>query len=330
VVTDLQREPQAARLPSGWEVAALGDLGEALIGLTYDPACVASHGTLVLRSSNIQNDELSLEDNVFVQTPIPERLRTRPGDILICVRNGSASLIGKCLHLDESTEGETFGAFMAVFRSPEHRYVFHQFRSGQIKRQIGEQLGATINQITNASLRSFRIPCPQDPKERDAIADALDDVDSLIAWMRRMIVEKRDLALATRQDLLSGRRRLPGFTDPWTTWRLGDLFSPLPTANNSRADLSPDAAIGYLHYGDIHSLPGVRLNCSKVAIPRIAQDRVASYPSVQEGDLIVADASEDYAGLGKSAEITEVGAQKIVGGLHTIPFVVIPPELPWG
>ncbi|MCC6609176.1 MAG: restriction endonuclease subunit S, partial [Burkholderiales bacterium] len=55
-----------------------------------------------------------------------------------------------------------------AFRSTSNRFVFYCFQSHLIKRQIHEHLGATINQITNASLGSFRIPFPP-PPERERI-----------------------------------------------------------------------------------------------------------------------------------------------------------------
>jgi type I restriction enzyme, S subunit len=112
------RETDLGRLPNDWSVKPLRTVGEALIGLTYAPSNVRSYGTLVLRSSNIQNDELAFEDNVFVDMDIPERIMVRPGDVLICVRNGSRPLIGKSALLDERTKGMTFGAFMAVLNLP--------------------------------------------------------------------------------------------------------------------------------------------------------------------------------------------------------------------
>src|SRR5207245_11410932 len=144
-------------IPEDWDAKALGSIGEALIGLTYKPGDVRSDGILVLRSSNIQGGRLHFEDNVFVDVAVPERIMVRVGDILVCVRNGSRELIGKCAYLDEAAKGMTFGAFMAVFRTPAHRFVYHQFQSAVLKRQVREHLGATINQITNKSLNSFRI-----------------------------------------------------------------------------------------------------------------------------------------------------------------------------
>jgi len=112
-------------IPSHWKVKKLKYLGEAIIGLTYSPDDVVdeSEGTLVLRSSNIQNKKLAFEDNVYVRKEIPEKLRTQKNDILICARNGSRALIGKNALIDESAEGVSFGAFMSIFRSEYNSYL---------------------------------------------------------------------------------------------------------------------------------------------------------------------------------------------------------------
>ncbi|MCS6244175.1 MAG: hypothetical protein H2172_10015 [Opitutus sp.] len=111
------KQTEVGVIPEDWDVKKLGEIGEALIGLTYKPTDVRQSGVLVLRSSNIQNDALAFDDNVFVDTAIPERIMVLNNDVLICVRNGSRDLIGKSALLDDRTKGMTFGAFMAVYRS---------------------------------------------------------------------------------------------------------------------------------------------------------------------------------------------------------------------
>lgn len=103
-----------------------------------------------------------------------------------------------------------------AFRSTSNRFVFYCFQSHLIKRQIHEHLGATINQITNASLGSFRIPFPP-PPERERIAATLSDVDGLIASLDRLIAKKRAIKQAAMQQLLTGKSRLPGFSGRWDT-----------------------------------------------------------------------------------------------------------------
>jgi len=212
-------------IPDDWDAKTLGEIGESLIGLTYRPSQVRAHGTLVLRSSNVQNGGLCFEDNVFVHANIPKRIMVRPGDILVCVRNGSRDLIGKSALIDERGVGMTFGAFMAVFRS-QHGKLLHQvFQSGIFKKQINEHLGATINQITNKSLNSFKVPLPRTDEERIKIANALGDVDALLTAFDRIIAKKRELKQAAMQQLLTGGTRLRGFAGEWKVKKLGDIAS---------------------------------------------------------------------------------------------------------
>lgn len=217
------KQTQLGVIPTDWEDRRLGEVGEALIGLTYKPTEVREYGILVLRSSNIQNDALAFDDNVYVCATVPDRIMVRPGDVLICVRNGSRDLIGKSAYLDERTRGMTFGAFMAVHRGSLGRLVSYLFQSEILKRQIREHLGATINQITNRSLDSFRIPVPPTEREQRAIADALSDVDALLSGLDRLIAKKRDLNQAAMQQLLTGQTRLPGFGGEWDVKELGQV-----------------------------------------------------------------------------------------------------------
>ena len=219
------KKTEVGIIPDDWNVKTLGEAGESLIGLTYKPSDVRTHGILVLRSSNIQSDVLAFDDNVFVDTDVPERIKVRPGDLLVCVRNGSRNLIGKTALLDERTLGMTFGAFMAVYRSPIGNLTCYLFQSEILKRQINEHLGATINQITNKSLNSFRVPLSPLCDERSAIATALSDVDGLLAGLDRLIAKKRDLKRAAMQQLLTGQTRLSGFSGEWETKLLSEIAS---------------------------------------------------------------------------------------------------------
>lgn len=217
------KQTDVGTIPIDWDVKPLGEIGKSLIGLTYRPSEVRKTGTLVLRSSNVQRGTLCFDDNVFVESDIPERIMVRPGDILVCVRNGSRDLIGKSALIDERAVGMTFGAFMGVFRSEYGQFLSHVFQSGIFKKQISEHLGATINQITNKSLNSFKVSLPPTGVERTKISSALNDLDALLDSLDRLIAKKRDLKQAAMQQLLTGQTRLPGFSGEWEEKRLGDL-----------------------------------------------------------------------------------------------------------
>ena len=231
-------------IPDDWSTRSLGEIGHCLIGLTYEPSNVRPDGLLVLRASNIGDGGLQFGDDVFVDVDVPERLLVRPDDLIICVRNGSRRLIGKCTLLDSRAEGMTFGAFMSVFRSDDNHFVAYCFQSHIIKRQIRQHLGATINQITNKSLNSFEVPFPPLP-ERHAVAEALSDVDALLDGLDRLIAKKQHLKQATMQQLLTGQTRLPEFDDEWETKRVGEIGT---TYGGLTGKTKADFGVGHARY----------------------------------------------------------------------------------
>lgn len=221
-------------LPVDWCAERLGNVSTCVIGLTYSPVDVADHGTLVLRSSNIQAGRLAFSDCVFVQMALPDRVITREGDLLVCVRNGSRSLIGKAALIDSSAAGSAFGAFMSVLRSNDGPYLRQVFDAASLKRQIEQGMGATINQITNRDMDALLVPWPHTAEERGSIGSVLTDTDALIDSLERLLTKKRQIKQGAMQELLTGRRRLPRFAAPerahshglpkdWITAAIGDI-----------------------------------------------------------------------------------------------------------
>ncbi|PMN51749.1 restriction endonuclease [Vibrio lentus] len=200
---------ELGEVPEDWDVVSLGDIGSTVIGLTYSPNDVADYGTLVLRSSNIQKNTLAYENNVFVDMDLPGRVIVKEGDILVCVRNGSRNLIGKCALIDKNAEGSAFGAFMSIYRTKQSKFIFFQFQSNVIQNQINEIMGATINQITNKDMAGFKVPLPRDEEEQTAIATILSDMDSEIQTLEQRLAKTRQIKQGMMQELLTGRTRLP-------------------------------------------------------------------------------------------------------------------------
>lgn len=146
-------------IPENWKWVRLGEIGFTNIGLTYKPSDISNSGTIVLRSSNIQNGQLDYTDLVKVNKDIPLTKMCQIGDILICARNGSKRLVGKSALIDE--DGMSFGAFMAIYRSLCNEYILHIINSAYFRNTMLPETGTTtINQITQETLRHCMIPLP--------------------------------------------------------------------------------------------------------------------------------------------------------------------------
>ena len=147
-------------LPDGWEWCNLSMIGTTNIGLTYSPADIEPDGTIVLRSSNIVNDEIDLNDLVRVKTKIRENQYVQPNDILICARNGSKALVGKCALVNNLEEPTSFGAFMAIYRTNYNKYVMHYLRTSLFRSVFNDGNSTAINQLTQDMLKKALIPFP--------------------------------------------------------------------------------------------------------------------------------------------------------------------------
>lgn len=174
-----------------WNLQKLGQLGESIIGLTYSPDNIAEEGTLVLRSSNIKDNKIVYLDNVYVNMDIPEKLITIENDVLICSRNGSRALIGKSALIGKDNINNSFGAFMTLFRSDYGAFIFQLIQTAAFFKQIHQNLGATINQITSKDLNNMKFYVPKS-EEKEKIASFFSLVDKKIELQTEKVEELKN------------------------------------------------------------------------------------------------------------------------------------------
>lgn len=151
--------------PMKWPVKNFNEIATSKIGLTYKPKDIKDGGILVLRSGNIQDSKISLNDNVYVNVEVKEDLLVKKNDILMCSRNGSAALVGKVALIPEFDSNVTFGAFMTVIRSRYYDYLFEYFQQPAFREQISAGT-STINQITQKMLSSINFPIPSEALQK--------------------------------------------------------------------------------------------------------------------------------------------------------------------
>ncbi len=163
-----------------WEETKLSQLGKLVSGLTYSPEDVRDNGLLVLRSSNIQDGDIALDDCVYVTPTVKGANLAKPNDILICVRNGSKPLIGKNAMIPDGMPKCTHGAFMTVLRAHAACFAFQLLQTSAFRKQVAADLGATINSINGSNLLKYRFFVPAEPFEQERIADCLTALDTRI------------------------------------------------------------------------------------------------------------------------------------------------------
>ncbi len=180
----------------GWEVKKLGEIAKSAIGLTYKPENVTEElsGTVVLRSSNIQNSILDFNDIVRVNVLVKEDKMVNDGDILMCSRNGSFRLVGKVALIKGLKERMSYGAFMTIIRSPYNPYLFEYFKTPAFRQYLITGKTTTVNQITVKMLNNLTLPLPplslqqlfaqrieQIEREKSEVQKSIQDLETLLA-----------------------------------------------------------------------------------------------------------------------------------------------------
>jgi type I restriction enzyme S subunit len=201
------------REPSAWEEVRIGDLARGVRGVSYRPENLltesfASSVTL-LRSTNIQNSRLSFDDVQFVpEWLVSQSQILKPGDIAVCMSNGSKALVGKAARFSgEQTETFTVGAFCSVFkpnRRDEAEFVFHLFNSERYQRHVDLALaGSAINNLKNSSVESLVFKIPTNGQHRKRISAVLSCIDTAIDKTEALIAKHQQIKAGLMHDLFT-------------------------------------------------------------------------------------------------------------------------------
>ena len=158
-------------IPASWEWCTVDDIAQSNIGLTYDPSDICDNGVPVLRSNNIKNQKLCWDDVVRVKSAILEKQYLQDGDLLICARNGSRNLVGKCALINNLAEPVSFGAFMAVCRSNYNPWIYYILHTDYFNRYLDDSNSTAINQVTQKMLLAFPIPFPPLTEQKRIVAE---------------------------------------------------------------------------------------------------------------------------------------------------------------
>ncbi|MFB0600603.1 restriction endonuclease subunit S [Aeromonas hydrophila] len=210
---------ELGQIPEDWEIMPLVSIGRTIRGVSYNPnndlyISDSSDSIRLFRSNNILNSRFVFSGLQYVsKNRVSESQKMQLGDILICMANGSKSLVGKSAIHDLNDGYEyTFGAFMGVFRlndASQSKYVYYLMNSARYRCYIDLILaGSSINNLKPSDIDKLSLAFP-DIEEQTAIAAMLSDMDSELAALEQKLAKARDVKQGMMQQLLTGRIRLP-------------------------------------------------------------------------------------------------------------------------
>lgn len=318
------KQTEIGVIPEDWEVATIGSVCNSVAtGGNYKNSQRASAYPLI-KMGNLLRGSISLNKVEYVELSVPNECdRLRFGDVLLNTRN-TPDLVGKvAIWRDELP--------IAYFNSNILRFDFDLGKADPFYMNLALNTRKTVSAFKNIAkgttsvaaiypddLLRVLIALPPLPEQK-RIAEALSDMDELIGSLEKLIKKKKAIKRGAMQELLTGKRRLPGFTEEWKSQLFGDVFAILPNNSFTRDQLSFGGKIKNIHYGDILTKYGAYIDGRDPSIPTLEKTleskKFAENCFVKSGDLIIADTAEDLT-VGKAVEVDNV-CGKVLAGQHT-------------
>jgi type I restriction enzyme S subunit len=187
------------------------------------------------------------------------------------------------------------------------RYFFHQFSQNFLSRIELLTAKSSVDSVRMETIAGMEIPLPS-RAEQDAIVEAIDDSGDLIALLERTIAKKQAIKQGMMQQLLTGRTRLPGFTDPWSTTALGTLGNFFKGRGVKRDDVM-STGIRCIRYGELYTeFHDYTAEATSFVSPEVA----ATALPLRKGDVLFAGSGETRDEIGKC--IAYIGPEPAVAG----------------
>ena len=302
-------------LPNTWDAVLLGNLFVFKNGLNKAKRFFGTGTPIVnymdvFERPGLRTDDLSGRVNLS-----PEEIKNfevRLGDVFFTRTSETVEEVGLASVMLNEPCDTVFSGFVLRARPRDgrldDRYKQYCFGHRAIRSQIVSNATYTTRALTNGrSLSAVWIAVPPKPEQR-AIAEALSDVDGLLATLEALIAKKRAVKQAAMQQLLTGKTRLPGFSRAWETKRLGDIGPFSKGRGIKREDVSFEG-LPCVRYGELYTrYQNYILRVASRTPPSVA---LTALP-IQTGDLLFAGSGETAEEIGRCAAY--LGKEKAYAG----------------
>jgi len=227
-------EPSMSTIPAGYKQTEVGvipedwksTVAETICDVrdgTHDSPKYLAQGVPFITSKNIISGKIDFSEVVYIShedaKEINKRSKVDKDDILMSM----IGTVGNAVHVNFEPVFCIKNVALLKPRNVNPSFLAQLLSTAHFQQYIESKLDGGIQKfIALGVIRKLEIPLPPLP-EQQRIAQVLGDVDALIQKLEALIAKKRDIKQASMQELLTGKRRLPGFSGAWETKRLGEV-----------------------------------------------------------------------------------------------------------
>lgn len=226
-------QTEAGVIPNDWETVSLRELFTLKSGVAFSSKYFSDTGPILLTPGNFNIDGglyFNEQNTKRYSGPYSSSTIFEYKDLLIVMTDltPGCKLLGKPAFVDRHEpilHNQRIGKIVPTTRRVLLDYLYWFFLSDTYATRMRETAtGSTVRHTSNGSVYGSIIALPPTRAEQEAIVEALSDADALIESLEQLLTKKRHLQQGAMQELLTGKKRLPGFTGEWSMYRLGDVI----------------------------------------------------------------------------------------------------------
>ncbi|MEZ3184285.1 restriction endonuclease subunit S [Pseudomonas sp. LM13] len=310
------KDTELGRLPHDWDVTQLSDLVDPARTIRYgivQPGEYESSGRLLIRGQDYSKGWVDADEMFRVSSSVEERYinaRVKTGDLIITIVGAGTGHVEEIPSwLDAANLTQTTARIAVNPEKADSKFLKYMLLSSFGRNQVSNYVkGAAQPGLNCGDVERFTLPLPVSIDEQKAIGISLKLIDDFIVSLSQLIVKKRDIQQATMQQLLTGQRRLPEFSEGWEVKRLGELVSRL--SNGCIYTQDDKAGVPVTR---IETISDGIINFARVGYAKIAPE-IEPY-KLQQGDILYSHINSiDH--IGKVARY--LGGRSLYHGMNLI------------
>ena len=286
------KQTEIGVIPEDWCADTLGPHVDITSGESPSRFRFSAEGTPYFKVEQLNNDRKYLSITPYF---ITGKRKVRRGS-LIFPKRGASILLNKVRILAEDSFMDTNLMTLTPTGSAHPEFLYYVLSYVELWR-IADT--TSIPQINNKHIVPLHIPLPPTLAEQEAIAQVLSDADGLIESLEQLLTKKRRIKKGAVQELLSGKRRLRGYSREWEVKRLGQLGSFLKGRGVAREE-STTGHLACVRYGELYTRHN---NYVENFHSWISEEVAATATPLVHGDILFAGSGETKEDIGKCAAI---------------------------
>lgn len=294
----LVQTQDSASLPAHWASKRLFDLCQFIPGKAHEPFIDPLGEYLCVNSKFISTEGQVAKTCNRNITP------ARKNDILLVMSdlpNGRA--LGKCFLVDKDNR-YAVNQRVCILRpraGNDPQMLFHLLNRNPYFLSFND--GVNQTHLLNSVFEKCELVVPADPFEQERVGEALSDADALIEGLERLVAKKRLIKQGAMQDLLTAKRRLPGFSGDWAPHKLGER-GQFFKGTGVRKDEAKSGFLPCVRYGELYTL---HHDVVRHFASFISADVAKTARPIKSGDILFAGSGETKEEIGKCAVVTFEG-----------------------